>query len=34
MADGEGRLYDGDELLFVIAAERAKRRRLKGVAGT
>ena len=34
MADGEGRLYDGDELLFVIARERAKDGGLKGVAGT
>jgi phosphoglucosamine mutase len=34
MADGEGRLYDGDELLFVIARERAKNEGLKGVAGT
>jgi phosphoglucosamine mutase len=34
MVDGEGRLYDGDELLFVIARERAKDGGLKGVAGT
>jgi len=34
MADGEGRLYDGDELLFVIAGERAKNGGLRGVAGT
>jgi phosphoglucosamine mutase len=34
MADGDGRLYDGDELLFVIARERAKDGGLKGVAGT
>jgi phosphoglucosamine mutase len=34
MADGEGRLYDGDELLFVIARERSKDGGLKGVAGT
>ena len=34
MADGDGRLYDGDELLFVIARERAKNGGLKGVAGT
>ena len=34
MADGEGRLYDGDELLFVIARERAKNGGLRGVAGT
>lgn len=34
MADGEGRLYDGDELLYVIARERAKDGSLQGVAGT
>ncbi|MGB5080823.1 MAG: phosphoglucosamine mutase [Burkholderiales bacterium] len=34
MADGDGRLYDGDELLFVIARERAKDGGLNGVAGT
>jgi phosphoglucosamine mutase len=34
MADGDGRLYDGDELLFVVARERAKNGGLKGVAGT
>jgi len=34
MADSGGRLYDGDELLFVIARERAKDGGLKGVAGT
>jgi len=34
MVDGGGRLYDGDELLFVIARERAKKGGLKGVAGT
>jgi len=34
MADADGRLYDGDELLFVIARERAKSGGLKGVAGT
>jgi len=34
MADGDGRLYDGDELLFVIAREPAKNGGLKGVAGT
>ena len=34
VCDGEGRLYDGDELLYVIARERAKDGGLKGVAGT
>ena len=34
MADGDGRLYDGDQLLYVIARERAKNGALKGVAGT
>ncbi len=34
MADGEGALYDGDQLLYVIARERAKNGGLKGVAGT
>ena len=34
VCDGEGRLYDGDELLYVIARERAKNGALKGVAGT
>jgi phosphoglucosamine mutase len=38
MVDGSGRLYDGDELLYVIASHRAKDRRtsrkLSGVAGT
>jgi phosphoglucosamine mutase len=34
MADGEGALYDGDQLLYVIARERAKIGGLKGVAGT
>jgi phosphoglucosamine mutase len=36
--DGKGRLYDGDELLYVIASHRAKDRRsagkMSGVAGT
>src|SRR5258706_1967786 len=31
MADGDGRLYDGDELLFVVASERAKNEGLQGV---
>jgi phosphoglucosamine mutase len=36
MVDGEGRLYDGDQLLYVIAKHRARDRRTKvsGVAGT
>jgi len=34
MAGGDGRLYDGDELLFIIASDRAKDGGLKGVAGT
>jgi phosphoglucosamine mutase len=38
MIDGAGRLYDGDELLYVIANNRAKERRnrgkVNGVAGT
>jgi phosphoglucosamine mutase len=34
VCDGDGRLYDGDELLYVIARERAKAGGLKGVAGT
>jgi phosphoglucosamine mutase len=36
MVDASGRLYDGDELLYVIAGHRARDRRTKvsGVAGT
>ena len=34
IADAKGRCYDGDELLFVVANQRAKRHALKGVAGT
>jgi len=38
MVDAGGRLYDGDELLYVIASNRAKERRnrgrVSGVAGT
>jgi phosphoglucosamine mutase len=38
MVDAQGRLYDGDELLYVIASHRAKERRnrgkVSGVAGT
>jgi phosphoglucosamine mutase len=34
ICDEQGKLYDGDELLYVIARERAKDGGLKGVAGT
>ncbi len=34
MADGDGALYDGDQLLYVIARERARNGGLRGVAGT
>lgn len=34
MADADGRLYDGDQLLYVIASDRAKARRIRGVVGT
>ncbi|RPJ47689.1 MAG: phosphoglucosamine mutase [Betaproteobacteria bacterium] len=35
MADAAGRIYDGDELLYVIAAHRKRSRQLKGgVVGT
>ena len=34
MADAEGTLYDGDQLLYVIARERARSGGLKGVVGT
>ncbi|HUO44802.1 MAG TPA: phosphoglucosamine mutase [Burkholderiales bacterium] len=35
MVDGDGRLYDGDQLLYVIAAHRQRRGQLKGgVVGT
>jgi phosphoglucosamine mutase len=36
MVDGSGRLYDGDQLLYVIVSHRARDRRTKvsGVAGT
>lgn len=35
MADASGRIYDGDELLYVIAAQRKRARRLRGgVVGT
>jgi phosphoglucosamine mutase len=34
MIDGEGRVYDGDELLYVIARHRSAKRKVSGVAGT
>jgi phosphoglucosamine mutase len=34
MADGAGRTYDGDQLLYVIAQDRLRHGGLKGVAGT
>ncbi len=34
MCDADGRLYDGDELLYIIVRERAVRGAVKGVAGT
>jgi phosphoglucosamine mutase len=34
MVDREGRTYDGDQLLFVIARNRAGKKALTGVAGT
>jgi len=34
MVDGDGTLYDGDQLLYVIARERARSGGLAGVAGT
>jgi phosphoglucosamine mutase len=34
MADAEGRLYDGDQLLYVIVRHRAAKERIAGVAGT
>ena len=34
MIDPQGRAYDGDQLLFVIARQRAARKTLRGVAGT
>ena len=34
MADAEGRLYDGDQLLYVIVKHRAAKTRVPGVAGT
>jgi phosphoglucosamine mutase len=34
MIDAQGRSYDGDQLLFVIARQRASKKTLRGVAGT
>jgi phosphoglucosamine mutase len=34
MVDAKGRLYDGDQLLFVVARQRAAQKKLKGIAGT
>jgi len=34
MIDGEGRSYDGDQLLYVIAGERARGEPVAGVVGT
>ena len=34
MVDGEGTLYDGDQLLYVIAKDRARSGTVAGVAGT
>ena len=34
MIDAAGNTYDGDQLLFVVAAQRAARKALTGVAGT
>ena len=34
MIDAAGRAYDGDEMLFVIARHRSRKKALKGVAGT
>jgi phosphoglucosamine mutase len=34
MADGEGKLYDGDQLLYIIARQRAAEGRVEGVVGT
>jgi phosphoglucosamine mutase len=34
IADGAGRLYDGDQLLYAVAAHRAKKGKVAGVAGT
>jgi phosphoglucosamine mutase len=34
MCDHAGQLYDGDQLLYIIAQQRLKEARVKGVAGT
>jgi phosphoglucosamine mutase len=34
MADGAGRTYDGDQLLYAIARHRSAKRKVSGVAGT
>jgi phosphoglucosamine mutase len=34
MADSEGRLYDGDQLLYAVASHRATKDKVPGVAGT
>ena len=34
IVDAQGRTYDGDELLFVIARQRAQKKAVRGVAGT
>jgi phosphoglucosamine mutase len=34
MVDRGGRLYDGDELLYVIARHRSRKQKVSGVAGT
>jgi phosphoglucosamine mutase len=34
MVDGNGRVYDGDQLLYVVARHRAAKARVSGVAGT
>jgi phosphoglucosamine mutase len=34
MVDSAGRTYDGDQLLYAIAAHRGRRRKVSGVAGT
>jgi phosphoglucosamine mutase len=34
MADAQGRLYDGDQLLYAVARHRAGKEKVRGVAGT
>lgn len=34
IADADGRIYNGDELLYMIVRDRMRRQRVKGVAGT